>query len=87
MLGHVINIIFENNNLDFNNIMNIKALPYYKMMINEARKKTIQDTLYFMEVDFENRTATINKKEIKQEFDFEYNNVIYRFTRNGIVEK
>lgn len=87
VLGHVINIIFENNNLDFNNTMNIKALHYYKMMINEARKKNIQGTLYFMEVDFENRTAIINKKEIKQEFDFKYNNVIYRFTKNGIVEK
>lgn len=85
VLGHVINIIFENDNLDFNKTMNIKPMNYYKMMINESRKKSIE-ALYFMDVDIIAETAVINKNEIKQEFDFEYNNIVYKFTKNGIIK-
>ena len=84
ILGHIINIIFSNNNLDFKNDMSVKKSYYYEIMFNIIRKKIINDTYSFFEVDFKKQTARININEIKKPFKFIYNGEKYIFNKDGI---
>lgn len=85
-LGQVINIIFENNNLAFNQDMNFKVNYYYSIMLNESRKKNINGTINFFKViDSNERIAKIDINELK-EFKFKYNGKSYLFYKNGITE-
>lgn len=86
ILGHLINIIFINNNLDYKNEMKLLPIYYYEIMFNEARKKILQDAYSFFDVDAKNQTATINMNKIKKSFKFKYNNECYSFTKEGIVK-
>lgn len=85
VLGHVINIIFKNNNLLFDKSMDIKSVNYYSLMLNEPRKKSIQNTISFFDIDMENYKANIDISNLKSEFIFEYNGSKYNFTKNGII--
>ena len=86
IMGHIINIIIANNNYDFSKEMKIKPLHYYGIMFNEARKKFINDTYDFFDVDTKLQIATINRDKIKKDFRFKYNGKKYIFTKDGIKE-
>lgn len=86
ILGHIINVIFENDNLNYAKEMEIMPNYYYEIMFNQERKKYIQDTYSFFDVDHKTQTATINVEKIKKSFKFKYNNECYIFTREGIVK-
>lgn len=87
ILGHIINIIFENDNLDYKDKMIIKPLYYYGIMLNEERKKLIQDSFSFFEVEARAQQAYINIDKIEKSFQFKYNGKNYIFTKEGIIEK
>ena len=86
ILGHIINIIMVNKNFDFTKEMIIMPIYYYGIMFNEARKKIIQDTYSFFDVDVKTQTAIINIDKIKKSFKFKYNNECYDFTKEGILK-
>lgn len=86
ILGHIINIIFLNNNLNFEKEMKIMPMYYYELMFNQERKKYIKDTYSFFDVDAINQIATINSEKINESFNFMYNNECYTFTKEGIVK-
>ena len=87
ILGHIINIIMTNNNLDLKKEMVVMPRYYYEMMLNEAYKHPFQNRYGFFEVDFQNRTAIILLNKIISPFKFKYNDKNYIFSKEGIVEE
>ena len=67
--------------------MIIKPLYYYGIMLNEERKKLIQDSFSFFEVEARAQQAYINIDKIEKSFQFKYNGKNYIFTKEGIIEK
>ena len=86
MLGYVINLIFENNNLDYTKHMKVNNEYYYNIMLGIPRVKTIRSAYKFFNVD-EEGYATIDKSILNKEFSFIYNNKEYLLTKKGIIEK
>lgn len=84
IFGHIINLLFVNNNLDFSKPIKIMPPYYYEIMLNVARKKLIQSTFSFFEVNTVECIATINTSAIGEDLHFKYNNIEYIFGKNGI---
>ena len=86
VLGHIINIIMTNDNLDFNKEMKLMPKYYYEMMFNQARKDPFRNLYGFFDADFKNGIATINVEKIDKSFKFKYNDKCYLFSKEGIKE-
>lgn len=85
LLGYIIDIIFTNDNLNFDKEMKVRPDYYYNILLCRDRGKTIRELFKFF-VYIDEKKTIIEKDKISSEFSFIYNGENYIFTKKGIIK-